>query len=237
VPFSITVILSQENEVAPEWAAPNSTLTTLTDDGVMSFVACEEFMVERCQSSTSTTCVVSKQGCDSNLICPSVKTFLKWAGMSLAARLPCKKSEAGFDSHTVHHFSLERGLIMIECEQCNKKFKVAQRLVEKGRRFCSLSCSNKVARGNSLLQPDEKLTGQRKYIKICFRHHEKKCVICDESNIVTVHHFDGNHDNDSPENLIPVCPTHHSYVHSKFKNLVQPKIEEYRNNFILKKKQ
>jgi len=135
------------------------------------------------------------------------------------------------------HFSLERGLIMIECEQCNKKFKVAQRLVEKGRRFCSLSCSNKVARGNSLLQPDEKLTGQRKYIKICFRHHEKKCVICDESNIVTVHHFDGNHDNDSPENLIPVCPTHHSYVHSKFKNLVQPKIEEYRNNFILKKKQ
>lgn len=53
-------------------------------------------------------------------------------------------------------------------------------------------------------------------------------------NIVAVHHYDGNHDNNSPENLIPLCPTHHQYVHSRYKKLVQEKIDYYRSEFIKK---
>lgn len=71
-----------------------------------------------------------------------------------------------------------------------------------------------------------------RYTSICFRYHKKECVVCKENKIVAVHHYDENKANDSPENLIPLCPTHHHYFHSRYKELVKPQIDEYRNNFI-----
>ena len=50
---------------------------------------------------------------------------------------------------------------------------------------------------------------------------------CKEKNIVEVHHYDENKKNNSPSNLIPLCPTHHQYYHSRFKHLVQDKINDY----------
>ena len=68
------------------------------------------------------------------------------------------------------------------------------------------------------------------YSAICFRYHEKKCIICGEVNIVAVHHYDFNHTNDDPENLVPLCMTHHVYCHSRFYYLIKEKIEDYVNN-------
>lgn len=67
--------------------------------------------------------------------------------------------------------------------------------------------------------------------KICFRHHPHKCCICGEENIVAVHHYDENHYNNNPNNLIPLCPTHHAYWHSKFKELIKDKVDEYVKKF------
>ena len=50
--------------------------------------------------------------------------------------------------------------------------------------------------------------------------------------IVAVHHYNGNHDDDRIENLVPLCPTHHQYVHSKYKHLVQDTIDRYVEEFI-----
>lgn len=90
---------------------------------------------------------------------------------------------------------------------------------------CSYSCSNKHFRtgeGNG--------NWKGLYRSVAKLHHGMVCVVCGEDKIVAVHHYDENHNNNDPNNLIPLCPTHHQYVHSKYKNLVMEEINKYRNN-------
>jgi len=96
---------------------------------------------------------------------------------------------------------------------------------------CSHSCSNTYFRSN-VNNPNWK---ESSYRSTCFHYHDKKCVICGEDKIVEVHHFDENNKNNSPENLIPLCPTHHQYWHSSFKEDVYDVVVKYRDSFILKK--
>lgn len=93
---------------------------------------------------------------------------------------------------------------------------------------CSYSCSNKFFRKGEN-NPNWK---DSTYRTTCFEHHEKRCVVCDESNIVSVHHMDEDHDNNDQTNLIPLCPTHHQYMHSRYKHLIIDKVQDYINNFI-----
>lgn len=74
---------------------------------------------------------------------------------------------------------------------------------------------------------DEIYMERENYRELCFRHHEKKCVVCGEEKVVSVHHIDEDHSNNDPKNLVPLCPTHHQYVHSRFKDEVEPIIENY----------
>ena len=85
---------------------------------------------------------------------------------------------------------------------------------------CGYSCSNK-------LTPRAKKDEDVGYRTLCFRYHKKECLICKESNIVEVHHLDENKTNNNPENLIPLCPTHHQYWHSSYKHLVEDKVLQY----------
>lgn len=41
------------------------------------------------------------------------------------------------------------------------------------------------------------------------------------------HHYDGNKNNNAPENLVPLCPTHHRYWHSRFRYIIKKRIDEY----------
>ena len=93
---------------------------------------------------------------------------------------------------------------------------------------CSYKCSNTFFRSGKL-NPNWK---DDSYRSTCFEYHKKECVICGENKIVAVHHYDENHYNNEPKNLIPLCPTHHQYVHSKYKDEVMDKINEYRNKYI-----
>ena len=86
---------------------------------------------------------------------------------------------------------------------------------------CSYSCSNTYF--NKLRNVDDRLT----YRALCFRYHKKECIVCGENKIISVHHDDHNHLNDSPDNLIPLCPTHHQYIHSRYSEEVQPIIDKY----------
>ena len=93
----------------------------------------------------------------------------------------------------------------------------------KGGITCSYSCSNSYFRSG-----ENNPNWKGKYQSVCFAHHEKKCVVCGEDKIVAVHHYDHNHENNDPKNLIPLCPTHHAYVHSRYANEVLPYIEKYK---------
>lgn len=88
---------------------------------------------------------------------------------------------------------------------------------------CGYSCSNKHFRSG----PNNGNWNDDAFHTTCFHFHKKECVVCGESNIVEVHHLDENHNNNDPSNLIPLCPNHHQYWHSRFKHLVEPVINEY----------
>ena len=113
---------------------------------------------------------------------------------------------------------------------CNKKFITN---TKDNKVTCSGSCANTYFRSGKN-HPNYKKDSDSSYRTLCFRYHKKECVICKENLIVAVHHFDENHENNSIENLIPLCPTHHTYIHSKHKHLVIDKVLAYRENFITK---
>jgi len=72
---------------------------------------------------------------------------------------------------------------------------------------CSYSCSNTYFRsGSNNGMYNKHSNGSSHYRTKCFLYHKKECIICNENRIVAVHHIDKNHNNNSKENLIPLCP-------------------------------
>lgn len=94
---------------------------------------------------------------------------------------------------------------------------------------CSKNCSNKIFKTG----PKSSTFKGKKYTNICYHYNEKKCVVCDEKNIVEVHHLDLDHNNNKPDNLIPLCPTHHSYLHFGFDNLIKDQIDKWKKEIKL----
>lgn len=62
---------------------------------------------------------------------------------------------------------------------------------------------------------------------VCFQHHDRKCVVCGESGPLDVHHLNEIETDQSPDNVIPLCQTHHRYLHSHWPEDVLPAIEKY----------
>jgi hypothetical protein len=120
------------------------------------------------------------------------------------------------------------------CPVCGTLFKT-QKGNRKEKTTCSHSCSNTFHRSGDNNPNYKNYYGKSpnaSYRRICFTHHEKKCIICDENKIVQVHHYDGDHKNNKPENLVPLCPTHHSYWHSRYRPLIQKNVDDYVIKFI-----
>jgi len=114
-----------------------------------------------------------------------------------------------------------------ECPVCGKPIKKYR--INK---TCSAKCGVLISKNESCA---EKNSGNSlQYRLICFKYHGKKCLICKEELIVQAHHLDGNRANNIPENLIPVCPTHHAYCHHKkywyiIKEYIEKYIEKFKN--------
>jgi hypothetical protein len=136
-----------------------------------------------------------------------------------------------FDRYKSNRDNRVYELITKSCPVCNKTF--TTNLGQKREQIvCSHSCSNTFFR-SGVNNPNWKDPEDKKdYRSICFMYHKKECVICKENLIVAVHHLDENHNNNSPENLVPLCPTHHQYWHSKYKHLIESKVLDYINNYI-----
>ena len=116
--------------------------------------------------------------------------------------------------------------IIKECPVCGNGFET-QLGHSKEKQTCSYACSNTFFRSGE--NNGSFKHGKRNYRTVCFLNHKKECIIkgCGENNIVEVHHYDEDHTNNDPSNLVPLCPTHHKYWHSGFKNLVEEEVHEY----------
>lgn len=120
--------------------------------------------------------------------------------------------------------------IVKKCPVCNTEFETRKNHRSE-KTTCSHSCSNTYFR-SGVDNPNWK---DDRYRTTCFAYHKKQCVICGEDKIVDVHHYDENKKNNNPSNLIPLCPTHHMYLHSRYKDeiikIVDAYVTEFRDNF------
>jgi len=116
-----------------------------------------------------------------------------------------------------------------DCPVCGLKFTTQKRGDKREKKTCSYSCSNSFFRSGKD-NPNWKETSTQ-YRTKCFEYHKKECIICGEFKVIEVHHLDENRSNNSPENLVPLCPTHHKYWHSEFKTEVEETIYKYINKF------
>lgn len=121
---------------------------------------------------------------------------------------------------------LKYKLVKKTCPVCGDKFDAYENHPRE-KTTCSHGCSNTYFRTGH----DNGNFQGKNYRTVCFIHHKKECIICGENRIVGVHHYDGNHDNNEPTNLIPVCPTHHNLYHSRYRDDVAPAINEYHKTF------
>ena len=125
------------------------------------------------------------------------------------------------------------------CSVCGNNFET-QKGHKKEKETCSHACANTFFRSGKN-NPNYKDIGQygvknrnysRKYREICFNNHKHECVVCGENLMLDVHHFDGDKKNNKPENLIPLCATHHNYWHSNYKYLIEEKVLHYVKEYI-----
>lgn len=116
----------------------------------------------------------------------------------------------------------------VVCAACNDVFEVEERehlFPSKAEYFCSRSCANSTGgKAKALKYHGDDVAG---YVTVAWRHHERKCVVCGEHRVVAVHHLNENHNDNDPKNLVPLCPTHHHYMHSRHKELINQQVLDY----------
>ena len=113
-----------------------------------------------------------------------------------------------------------------DCPICGTKFTTGKDSPRE-KITCSYSCANSYFR-SGVNNPNWK---ENSYRTTCFHFHKKECIVCGENKIVEVHHLDENNKNNSPNNLIPLCPTHHQYWHSRYKEEVEQIVIDYITEF------
>ena len=136
-----------------------------------------------------------------------------------------KPSEA-FTMHTHGKSGFKYNDIYRECQRANHNARdIPKKYIKK-------------AKENYIRNNPEKINAHKIASELARRGiiQKEPCIICGEERIVSVHHYDGNKKNNSIENLIPLCPTHHLYFHSKYRHLIEKKILQYITRFKKSKK-
>lgn len=135
------------------------------------------------------------------------------------------------NSINISHFQRPRiyNKIIISCPVCGNKFEDLENHPRQ-KKTCSYACSNTFFRSGE----DNPNWKESRYNSTCFLYHGKKCAVCEETKIVEVHHMDEDRSNNKPFNLIPLCPTHHQYWHSRWKSKIEHKVLDYIKDWKLK---
>lgn len=127
------------------------------------------------------------------------------------------------------------------CKTCQAKIICSTSRIKNSKSgfvFCNSACFSQYNKGINHARHNQALISgnlnrQPSAYKLeCFAFHEKKCIICGESNLVTTHHFDLNFKNNHITNLISLCATHHQYLHSKYKHLIEDQVISYHEQFL-----
>jgi hypothetical protein len=114
-------------------------------------------------------------------------------------------------SHFTNNGSVPAAIEIRICPVCEKPFSHIS--YHKEKTTCSYSCANTYFRsGKDHPNYKEEMTTSN-YRPRALAIYENKCVFCSETEVLEVHHIDENRDNNELDNLIVVCPTHHTKIH------------------------
>ena len=116
----------------------------------------------------------------------------------------------------------------VECHNCKSTMTVEEREFQfpiKEKYFCSRNCANST--GGKAKADKLESSGNMKYQSVARRNHEKECIVCGFDKIVEVHHINEVHSDNRKENLVFLCPNHHSMYHSRYKEEIVPYIEKF----------
>ncbi|MCK5020915.1 MAG: HNH endonuclease [Candidatus Peribacteraceae bacterium] len=91
---------------------------------------------------------------------------------------------------------------------------------------CSKSCAKQMPCNFGRHNPNWK-DDSNDYVTTCKEYHGLSCIICGEDKVFNVHHIDKDRTNNRPDNLVPLCPTHHAYMHKGFGYLIEEKITKF----------
>jgi len=163
-----------------------------------------------------------------------------------------KKNSLSLLGHRDRNKDHKENRKIVVCEYCGKG--IANTGIKSHKEYCYLNPKNKrlcpiceapikkfktnktcSSRCGSLLGNITSSNGDTKtnYRAICFHAHGRACLICGEDLFVIAHHIDGNRTNNISENLIPLCHTHHLYIHHhEYNYIIKECIDEYMFKFL-----
>lgn len=130
---------------------------------------------------------------------------------------------SGLSTHE-HHCYLNPLNIRL-CIRCGKPIKYYRSSVT-----CSYKCSNVHFKDKQQNARDNSSKIVHNYRTIGLKANGKQCVVCGEKIAVCIHHHDGDHSNNDPTNLVPLCANHHIYWHSKHRSLIEQIVLNYLEN-------
>jgi hypothetical protein len=164
--------------------------------------------------------------------CHSLKALCKVLGYSEHGRNTgalskfCKEYEID-----ISHFT-STGVPRVEvavkvCPMCGIEF--STRLGGKKEKVtCSHLCAN-----NYFKQAQKDEVGPEQYSIRAKRMGMDSCCVCGEREVLDIHHIDMDRSNNTMDNLMPLCPTHHMYIHRGKLDLIIDRIEEYLDKRII----
>jgi len=155
-----------------------------------------------------------------------VKNHFKFSGKGQYLKIISNKMKLYDIKYLNPYTSKKHNGILKICPVCKKEFSTKDGGSAECA-TCSISCANTYFRSG---ENHYNYTGNN-YRTKCFSKHKKKCIICKEKLAVDVHHLDEDNSNNDINNLIPLCPTHHRYWHSKYKSLIEQKVLNYIKEF------
>lgn len=116
-----------------------------------------------------------------------------------------------------------------KCAICGKEIERTSYQIKRNKSgyfYCSQKCGN--THKNQIRQQSEDwLNNSQNYRFKAFSLYEHKCGICGwnkDERILEVHHIDENRENNSPENLIILCPICHKYLTLHIYNIEEIKL-------------
>ena len=92
------------------------------------------------------------------------------------------------------------------------------------RKYCCRECMRKgfIKEGKDMGQTFRVSHSTAERVAYTIMGKEKKCEICGSTQKIDVHHKDGNHNNNTQDNLLVVCRRCHANIHKEMREGLTP---------------